>query len=192
MSASLLGEPQNFQMLLFVVYVQVMYCLHFDVFISWHTDTAYPMQLVNATVSQSVPSSVVTAVRSVTKYFLTDLITRAQNIQDEWIAAGNENQVPGSGEWPGLVLSRGDPKVKELYEKQSTLAIPEWQPETADQILKEPPKGPLRPDHLREAWRQYKSSAQGKTAGALDLWHAQQSTGVDRFPAKTGGRRIFK
>ncbi|CAK7203839.1 hypothetical protein SEUCBS139899_006588 [Sporothrix eucalyptigena] len=149
-------------------------------------------RLVNATVSQSVPSSVVTAVRSVTKYFLTDLITRAQAIQDEWIAADNEDQTPDGKPWPGMVLARGEPEVQALYEKQSTLAIPEWEPESADLILREPPKGPLRPDHLREAWRQYKVSVQSKTAGALDLWHNQQGTGVERFPARTGGRRLFK
>ncbi|CAK7225321.1 hypothetical protein SBRCBS47491_005848 [Sporothrix bragantina] len=149
-------------------------------------------RLVNATVSQSVPSSVVTAVRSVTKYFLTDLITRAQEIQDQWIAADNETQTPDGKPWPGMVLSRGEPEVQALYEKQSSLAIPEWEPESADLILREPPKGPLRPDHLREAWRQYKASVQSKTAGALDLWHTQQGTGVERFPARTGGRRLLK
>ena len=151
-------------------------------------------RLVNATVSQSVPASVVTAVRSVTKYFLTDLITNAQTIQDEWIGADNEErvQVEGDTPWPGLVLARGEPEVQALYEKQSTLAIPEWEPEAADHILREAPKGPLRPDHLREAWRRYKASVQGNTAGAMDLWHAQQSTGVERFPPRTGGRRIFK
>ncbi|CAK7270220.1 hypothetical protein SEPCBS57363_003995 [Sporothrix epigloea] len=149
-------------------------------------------RLVNATVSQSVPSSVVTAVRSVTKYFLTDLITRAQYIQDAWIAANNETQTPDGEPWPGMVLRRGEPEVQALYEKQSALAIPEWEPESADLILREPPKGPLRPDHLREAWRQYKASVLSKTAGALDLWHTQQGTGVERFPARTGGRRLLK
>ncbi|ERT01329.1 hypothetical protein HMPREF1624_02573 [Sporothrix schenckii ATCC 58251] len=149
-------------------------------------------RLVNATVSQSVPSSVVTAVRSVTKYFLTDLITRAQTVQDEWIAAGHEPQTDDGRPWPGMVLARGEPEVAALYEKQASLAIPEWEPESADHILREPPKGPLRPDHLREAWRRYKVSVQSKTAGALDLWHAQQGTGVERFPARTGGKRLFK
>ncbi|OAA55503.1 2-hydroxyacid dehydrogenase [Niveomyces insectorum RCEF 264] len=147
-------------------------------------------RLVNATVSQSVPSSVVTAVRSVTKYFLTDLITNAQKIQDEWIAADSEEQA--DKEWPGKVFSRGEPEVKELYNMQSTLAIPEWEPETAEHILKVPPKGPLRPDHLREAWRRYRYSVQGKTAGSMDLWHSQQKTGVERFPARTGGKKIFR
>lgn len=149
-------------------------------------------RLVNATVSQSVPSSVVTAVRSVTKYFLTDLITSAQTIQDEWIAANQEPQTEDNKPWPGMVLARGEPEVAELYEKQKSLAIPEWEPETADHILREPPKGPLQPDHLREAWRRYKVSVQSKTAGALDLWHTQQGTGVERFPARTGGKRLFK
>lgn len=158
---------------------------------SWSDSfTVLTSQLVNTTVSQSVPSSVVTAVRSVTKYFLTDLITNAQKIQGEWIAADKEAQA--DGEWPGMVLSRGEPEVRDLYENQSRLAIPEWEPETAEHILKEPPRGPLRPDHLREAWRRYKVSVQSRSAGTMSLWHSQQHSGVERFPARTGGKRIFK
>ncbi|EFX00041.1 2-hydroxyacid dehydrogenase [Grosmannia clavigera kw1407] len=80
-------------------------------------------RLVNATVSQSVPSSVVTAVRSVTKYFLTDLITNAQSIQSEWISADREAQA--DEEWPGMVLSRGEPGIRDIYDKQSRMAIPD-------------------------------------------------------------------
>ncbi len=148
------------------------------------------LQLVNATVSQSVPASVVTAVRSVTKYFLTELITSARRVQEEWIAANDEQQAEMP--WPGKVLSRGEPEVKELYEKQAKLAVPEWEPEKAELILREEPRGPLRPDHIREAWRRYNVSVQNNTAGTLRLWHWQQQSGVERFAPRAGGRRIFR
>ncbi len=148
------------------------------------------LQLVNATVSQSVPAGVVTAVRSVTKYFLTEIIAKAQRVQDEWIAADSEEQA--STEWPGMVLSRDGPEVQDLYEQQAKLAQPEWEPEKAPLILKKPPKGPLRPDHIREAWRRYKATMQSHGAGTLELWHVQQRNGAERFPVRTGGKRLFK
>ncbi len=91
-----------------------------------------------------------------------------------------------------MVLSRDGPEVHEMYDQQAKLAQPEWQSEKAPLILKKPPKGPLRPDHIREAWRRYKSTVQSQGAGTLALWHHQQRSGVERFPARTGGKRIFK
>jgi transcription initiation factor TFIID subunit 11 len=145
-------------------------------------------QLVNATVSQSVPQNVVTAVRSVTKYFLTDLIAKARQVQSEWIEAGVEQQA--DSEWPGMVLSRDGPEVQALYDQQATLS--EVGTDWSQHILKEEPKGPLRPDHLREAWRRYKGTMQNYGAGTLGLWHMQQQSGAERFPVRTGGKRIFK
>ncbi|TPX08671.1 uncharacterized protein E0L32_009860 [Thyridium curvatum] len=144
-------------------------------------------RLVNATVSQSVPPSVVTAVRSVTKYFLTDLIVKARRVQGEWSEVENEKQA--DVEYPGRILTR-NPEAKEKFDKQAK-EWP-WEAEKEEVILQEPPRGPLRPDHLREAWRRYKTSLQGSSTGLQGLWHVQQHSGVERFPSKTGGRRIFK
>lgn len=134
-----------------------------------------------------MPPSVVTAVRSVTKYFLTDLIVKARRVQGEWSEVENEKQA--DVEYPGRILTR-NPEAKEKFDKQAK-EWP-WEAEKEEVILQEPPRGPLRPDHLREAWRRYKTSLQGSSTGLQGLWHVQQHSGVERFPSKTGGRRIFK
>ncbi|KAL0943170.1 uncharacterized protein CTRU02_201056 [Colletotrichum truncatum] len=127
-------------------------------------------RVVNATVSQSVPPNVALAVKSVSKLFIGELIERARDVQGEWIKATGE--------------------------KQSELPTPP--PSTKDengeisQAVKEDRRGPLRPDHLREAWRRYKMSGDGGWVGIQGLWHEQQCSGVERFPVRTGGRRIFK
>ncbi|PFH61176.1 hypothetical protein XA68_18059 [Ophiocordyceps unilateralis] len=80
-------------------------------------------RVVNATVSQSVPQMVSTAVKAVAKLFAGEMIEAARNVQGEWMAAGEvQSDVPAP--------SGGDGS--------------------------EPRRGPLRPDHLREAWRRYK------------------------------------
>lgn len=53
-------------------------------------------------------------------------------------------------------------------------------------------RGPLLPDHLREAYRRHKTAGENAMAGQLGLWQLQQSTGVERFGSKLGGRRIFR
>jgi len=141
-------------------------------------------------VSQSVPANVVTAVRSVTKYLITDIIAKALRVQDEWIQANDEKQA--GGEWPGMVLARDGPEVRASYEQQAKMTGEAVQRDASQHILKEPPKGPLRPDHVREAWRRYKASMQNNGAGSLTLWNAQQHNGVERFPVRVGGKRVFK
>jgi len=136
----------------------------------------------------------VTAVRSVTKYFLTELIAKAQRVQGEWVAAEDERQA--DMDWPGKVVSRDGPDVRELYDEMAKVPRPDWEASEdipkPEHVLKEPPKGPLRPDHLREAWRRYKASTQSYGAGIQALWHQQQQSGAERYPVRTGGKRIFK
>lgn len=50
----------------------------------------------------------------------------------------------------------------------------------------------LEPEHLREAYRRHKLAKEGGLTGQLDLWQLQNQSGVERFGAKTGGKRIFK
>lgn len=131
---------------------------------------------MNATVSQSVPQMVSTAVKAVAKLFVGEIVESARTVQGEWIAAG---------------------------EKQSEMPTPppsqhDEPPADDDQIRDPKPKpkpearrGPLRPDHIREAWRRYKVSGESRGVGIQQLWHAQQGSGVDRFSTKTG-RRLFK
>ncbi|KAL2891060.1 Transcription initiation factor TFIID subunit 11 [Ceratocystis lukuohia] len=126
-------------------------------------------KVVNAAASQSAPPMGILAMKTVTKLFIGDIIESARRIQTEWIHAGVE----------------------------PLLEIPVISPEdsTADEEKKEPEKvkrrGPLRPEHLREAARRYRVSKEGGTVGMQSPWHTQQQTGVERFSVITG-KRIFK
>jgi transcription initiation factor TFIID subunit 11 len=51
---------------------------------------------------------------------------------------------------------------------------------------------PLRPEHLREAFRRHRLAKEGGLTGQLDLWKFQHQSGVERFGLKTGGKRLFK
>lgn len=118
-------------------------------------------RVVNATVSQSVPQNVSTAVKAVAKLFAGEIIEQARTVQGEWISAG---------------------------EKQTDLPTP---PPSGEEEGVEQKRGPLRPDHLREAWRRYRTTGESHGVGVQQLWHAQQGSGVERFSTRTG-KRLFK
>ncbi|CAM1507888.1 Fc.00g047360.m01.CDS01 [Cosmosporella sp. VM-42] len=122
-------------------------------------------RVVNATVSQSVPQNVSTAVKAVAKLFAGEIIEKARNVQGEWIASGEKQS-----DMPTPPPSTNDTGVGEEIEQK---------------------RGPLRPDHLREAWRRYRVSGESRGVGVQQLWHAQQGNGVERFSTKTG-KRLFK
>ncbi|KAL8377924.1 hypothetical protein RB595_008553 [Gaeumannomyces hyphopodioides] len=186
-------------------------------------------RVVNATVSQSVPSQIVIAVRTVTKFYLCDIIRIAREVQAEWIAAGAEVQAANFTEdenghivlgeemsWPGKVMSAEEEEQTHAGAEaegaagnsftgsstgtgmptQGSMSFAsrneEIDRQTREVILREPPRGPLRPEHLREALRRYQASAQSQGIGSLRVWQEQQKSGVERFPSRTGGRRIFK
>ncbi|EFY89843.1 transcription initiation factor TFIID subunit 11 [Metarhizium acridum] len=128
-------------------------------------------RVVNATVSQSVPQMVSTAVKAVAKLFAGEIIEAARNVQGEWISAG---------------------------EKQTDLPTPPPSTDDADneeeaEEAEEPEvkRGPMRPDHLREAWRRYKLTGESRGVGVQQLWHTQQGSGVERFSTRTR-KRLFK
>ena len=122
-------------------------------------------QVVNATVSQSVPQMVSTAVKAVAKLFAGEIIEDAREIQAEWIGAGEQQ-----GEFP-----TPPPSANEIDSEEGP-------------DLK---RGPLRPDHLREAWRRYRLSSQSNGVGMQQLWHNQQGSGVERFSSRTR-KQIFR
>ena len=108
------------------------------------------------------------AVKSVAKIYLGELIEGARRVQGEWIESTGE--------------------------KQSDLPTP---PPSSDENgetnnpARDDRRGPLRPDHLREALRRYRAGGEGGLVGMHNLWHVQQQTGADRFSPRNG-RRIFK
>ncbi|RFU79888.1 tbp-associated factor iif [Trichoderma arundinaceum] len=107
--------------------------LQYDRYEFWRAaklSDAVVKRVVNATVSQSVPQMVATAVKAVAKLFAGEIIEGARNVQAEWIVSG---------------------------EKQSDLPTPPPSTEEAENEEEaDLRRGPLRPDHLREAWRRYK------------------------------------
>jgi transcription initiation factor TFIID subunit 11 len=108
-----------------------------------------------------------TAVKAVAKLFAGEIIEAARNVQAEWIVAG---------------------------EKQSDLPTPPPSASETGENEEHPElhkRGPLRPDHLREAWRRYRLSGESRGVGMHQLWHAQQGSGVERFSTRTG-TRLFK
>ncbi|KFY16852.1 hypothetical protein V492_01049, partial [Pseudogymnoascus sp. VKM F-4246] len=92
-------------------------------------------RLVNQTLSQSVPSNVVMAVKSVTKVFAGELIERARKIQTQWLAASAESQTE-------------DPDARGATPADATKELQLWETNKEDTR-----RGPLTPEHLREALR---------------------------------------
>lgn len=132
-------------------------------------------QIVNQTLSQSVPAAVIFAIRSVTKEFAGELIEGARKVQDQWLEATGESQVP-----PDYIQPTAP--APPVTEDAQPVALTE----------KEKRRGPLTPDHLRESLRRYKAANSGGLAGQLNLWQLQQSSGVERFASKVQGKRLFK
>jgi transcription initiation factor TFIID subunit 11 len=118
-------------------------------------------QIVNQTLSQSAPQSVILAVRSVAKIFIGEMIEGARRVQTQW---------------------------QEVDEESKTL-LPTPPTELGEEKVL---RGPLLPDHLREAYRRHKLSGDDSLVGQLGLWQLQASSGVERFGNRCGGKRLFK
>lgn len=73
-------------------------------------------------------------------------------------------------------------------DEESKNALPTPPAEVGGKVL----RGPLLPDHLREAHRRHKLSSENSLAGQMGLWQAQSSSGVERFGPRVGGKRLFK
>ncbi|ATY61473.1 transcription initiation factor TFIID subunit [Cordyceps militaris] len=128
-------------------------------------------RVVNATVSQSVPQMVSTAVKAVAKLFAGELLEEARGVQAEWIRAGeHQSELPTPPPAAAAATDNGD----------------EEPPAEQD-----PKRGPLRPDHLRAAWLRYRASKHSHGVGMQQLWHNQQGSGVERFSARTR-KQLFK
>ncbi len=92
------------------------------------------------------------------------MIESARKVQTEWLEASGESQTTGI---PSPPAENGTPKVLEQK------------------------RGPLLPDHLREAFRRHMVSNEG-LVGELGLWQLQQNSGVERFGTKLGGKKLMK
>jgi hypothetical protein len=117
-------------------------------------------QLVNHTLSQSVPPSVVTTVSGFTKVLIGELVERARDVQLEWQAASSKLPT-------GTPLADNAPLAERLRDCD---------------------RGPLTPDHLREALRRYKKDRDGGCAGFLGL----SLRGPEVVAARMRGKRLFR
>lgn len=136
----------------------------FAQYLQVHLDKSKVRRLTNQTLSQSVPASVVTTINSYTKIFVGELVDRAREVQKEWLAAA-ETLPTGEKNEEGFGRDgEGEPKVRERD------------------------RGPLLPDHLREALRRYKTGREGGTVGFTGL----SLEGKERVSVRNGGRRLFR
>ncbi|PQE16397.1 transcription initiation factor TFIID subunit 11 protein [Rutstroemia sp. NJR-2017a BVV2] len=127
-------------------------------------------RIVNQTLSQSVPATVILAIRSVAKQYIGEVIEGARKVQTQWIEAGEPNSGLPSPPAEDTTMEGGD-DVKEARELR---------------------RAPLQADHLREALRRSRDATEGGMAGQLNLWQLQQHNGVERFATRVRGKRLFK
>ncbi|KAL2159051.1 hypothetical protein VTH06DRAFT_2810 [Thermothelomyces fergusii] len=139
-------------------------------------------RLVNATISQSVAENVVIGMRAVAKVFIGDIIESARRVQGEWIEKLGEKQT----DLPTPPPTAAPTPTADGGETDDAQKVETKDPEVDDR------RGPLRPEHLREAVRRYRKGFEGGGVGMQWIFHQQQQGGVERFPTRTGGRRIFR
>ncbi|KAI0139394.1 TAFII28-domain-containing protein [Hypoxylon sp. NC0597] len=134
----------------------------------WHRQTlknADVKRHINSVTSQSCPPNVHQMMQVVCKMYLGDIVESARHVQLEWMKLGEKQ-----------VENPDDPMFK---------------PE--NELSKFRRQAPLRPEHLREAYRRRKASAEnGGALGSLMVWNQQTQNGAERFSARAGGRQIFK
>lgn len=159
---------------------------------------------MNQTLSQSVPAGIVTSVSGYTKLFIGELIERARDVQTEWLAASS--LAPKDGFVSKPAKPAGQVKDSSLSSKVSSngLRTPQDTQEATQSSfgtqggdgagatrrfdVKEMDKGPLLPDHLREALRRYKRDREGGSTGFQGL----SLFGKANTASRVGGKRLFK
>ena len=104
--------------------------------------------------------AVVKTVNGFTKVFIGEIVEKAREVQAQWMAAERSSTLGGAG----------DAAIRENTEVSET------------------DRGPLLPDHLREALRRYKKDKEGGSAGLQGL----SLVGMNGYASATGGRRLFR
>lgn len=140
-------------------------------------------KLVNQTLSQSVPQSIINVVNGYTKTFVGELLDIALDVQLEWTAASKEQ--------PDRVPDTKAAPVADVTVTDIDSVVHEKGLEGRDALkerLKVPKRGPLLPDHLREALRRYKRDAVGGAAGFMGF----SGEGRENVAGRTGGKKLFR
>jgi len=184
-----------------------------------------------------------------TKSFIGDLIERAREVQNEWLAAAetlptgeinpryalpvksiqtqpaaitktstdaqpvpppSEAIAPSTDTAPPTQPTSQD-TIAPVVKQESPFPTTEREPETQltatqqPQSLPTPPpepiphnplvherdRGPLTPDHLREALRRYKKDREGGGAGFMGM-SLMGTQGKERVAGRVGGKRLFR
>lgn len=172
-------------------------------------------KIANQTVSQSVPQSIVLTIGICAKVFLGDLIEGARTVQEEWKASAE--RLP-TGELKARIIEESRKKRESNAQSRTQNAQTKseggaedikMEPSSPNGVLdsvevdgegkeedgvnpffevEEMDKGPLAPDHIREALRRYKRDREGGGAGLQGM----SLHGREVAAARTGGRRIFR
>lgn len=151
----------------FLLMMEKMNREHADQFGLWnqiHLNKNVVRRLTNQTLSQSVPVSVVNAIAAYTKLFAGEIVDRARGVQKEWVAAAEKLPTGDKNEEGFGKDGEGEPKVRERD------------------------RGPLLPDHMREALRRYKLSREGGAVGFTGL----SLEGKETVAVRNGGKRLFR
>ncbi|KAK3117473.1 hypothetical protein LTR53_001160 [Teratosphaeriaceae sp. CCFEE 6253] len=183
--------------------------------------TADVRRLVNSTLSQSVPQNVVLVVSAYAKMFAGVLVEGAREVQGEWMASEERRADGGNNaaskrlkrtfdESDAMEAGNGTatapkPAVNGSVKVEALTPISPANATPADPIqplltagagglspdIEECDRGPLLPEHLREALRRYKKRQAG--SGAVGFTGLSLE-GSQNTAAKMGGggRRLFK
>lgn len=102
----------------------------------------------------------------VCKMYLGDVVEAAREVQKEWVQLGEQQTE--------------EPETDEKFQP-------------TNEMSKYRRQAPLRPEHLREAYRRRVAGTEhGGALGSLLVWNQQTANGADRYAVRAGGRRIFK
>ena len=204
-----------------------------DRYVMWRRvklKTGIVKKLINQTLSQSVPSPIVTSVNAYTKVFIGELVEMARDVQEEWLAAERMSKDP---KHPGAVVPvqiqqpqsnvegvNGVNGVSDLtptdqsadtsgktMSNNALTASPQAlsqgtefsavspdgghdreQGKPSKLNVDERDRGPLTPDHLREALRRYKKDREGGSAGFQGL----SMLGREPTASRAGGKRLLR
>jgi transcription initiation factor TFIID subunit 11 len=138
-------------------------------------------KIVNQTLSQSVPPSVITTINGFTKVFVGNLVERAREVQQQENHATQSLPTP-----PRTQETMTEVNTSMSSTQQSTQAS------SGDQHtrFKDGYIGPLLPDHIREAYRRYRKDGEGGGAGVsgYSVGLGLPGAGI----ARAGGKRLFR
>lgn len=138
-------------------------------------------KIVNQTLSQSVPPSVVTTINGFAKVFLAELIEGARDIQNQSVTVA-ERSLPT----PPELSPFGTSALTSQFDEQVMRSPFDDLPLKTDTGY----MGPLLPDHLREALRRYRNNGEGGGAGVEGR---SVGLGIAGSAAiRLRGRRLFR